>query len=84
MDFIVENEYPWNLRTNIVYIEHPAGVGYSYVSNRLTVSYDDMTQSEDLYIALVSFYAKFPLFRDHDLYVTGESYAGLFVPYLAY
>mmetsp|Transcript_19582 Transcript_19582/g.14288 ORF Transcript_19582/g.14288 Transcript_19582/m.14288 type:complete len:101 (+) Transcript_19582:232-534(+) len=83
-DFIKPNPHPWNKRANIVYIEHPAGTGYSYCENKDTVQYDDMTQSEDLYIALLSFYEKFPTFKLHDLYITGESYAGIYVPYLAY
>jgi len=82
-DFIKENPYPWNMRANVVYIESPAGVGYSWAKNRDTVSYTDETQSDDLYKALVSFYEKFPTFKGHDLYITGESYAGIYVPYLA-
>ena len=33
---------------------------------------------------LLQWYEKFPEFKDNDLYISGESYAGVYVPYLAY
>ncbi len=82
--YIKENPYPWNVRANVMYLESPAGVGYSWAENREDNVFDDMTQSYDTYAALVEFYKKFPTFLNHDLYISGESYAGIYVPYLAW
>jgi cathepsin A (carboxypeptidase C) len=42
-DFLKENPYPWNLRANVVYIESPAGVGYTYYASNADTVYDDIT-----------------------------------------
>jgi len=83
-DFIKENPYPWNTRANVLYIESPAGVGYSWGRTMADRTFDDMTQSEDLYAAFVAFFQKFPNYVGRDVYISGESYAGIYVPYLAY
>lgn len=39
--------------------------------------------AEDNYKALISFYEKFPDFWKRDLYISGESYAGIYIPFFA-
>lgn len=79
-----ENPNSWNLEANVLYIESPAGVGYSYYWGRDRDSFNDTSSSEDNYAALVAFYEKFPEYKEHDLFISGESYAGIYVPYLAW
>jgi len=81
---IKENPYPWNLRANVLYIESPAGVGFSFVGQTSLLTTNDFVQSQDLMTAIEQFYLKFEDFLDNDLYITGESYAGIYVPYLAW
>lgn len=79
-----KNENSWNLEANVLYIESPAGVGYSYFWGREKDHFNDTTSSEDNYAALVAFYEKFPEYKANELFISGESYAGIYVPYLAW
>jgi len=79
-----KNPNSWNKEANMLYIESPAGVGYSYFWDKDVETFDDTTSSEDNYAALLAFYEKFPEFKANDLFISGESYAGIYVPYLAW
>ena len=80
-----ENLWSWNKEANVLYIESPAGVGFSYCDNhRLCNQHSDASSSLDNLDALLSFFEKFPEYLGNDLYLTGESYAGVYVPYLAF
>lgn len=43
-----------------------------------------MSQSVDAFAALEAWYVKFPEFMSNSLFVSGESYAGIYVPYLTW
>lgn len=81
-----KNPAPWNQKQNVLYIEQPAGVGYSFAnaSNPKNKVFNDLLSSHDNLAALKSFYEKFPEYQGRDLYISGESYAGIYVPYLAF
>jgi cathepsin A (carboxypeptidase C) len=82
--YIKNNPYPWNVRANMLYIESPAGVGYSIGVNPQDRIHNDMTQSRDAFAAIQDFYAGYSEFLNNPLYISGESYAGIYVPYLAW
>ncbi|XP_038663062.1 lysosomal protective protein-like [Scyliorhinus canicula] len=75
------NEYSWNKVANVLYLESPAGVGFSYSESR-NYATNDMEVAENNYLALLAFFKKFPSFQRNDFYVTGESYGGVYVPSL--
>lgn len=43
-----------------------------------------MSQSEDLFKGIEMFFAAYPERLPNDLYLSGESYAGIYLPYLAW
>ena len=83
-DFWRKNDYSWNNEANVIYIESPAGVGYSFCSSVKECSFTDEKSSLDNLTAVLQWFEKFPEFKSHDLYISGESYAGIYVPYLSY
>ncbi|KAK8448702.1 hypothetical protein SEVIR_7G086400v4 [Setaria viridis] len=81
---LVRNEYSWNKEANMLYLESPAGVGFSYSTDPSFYQGvgDSMTARDNLKF-LQGWFAKFPQYKGRDLYITGESYAGHYVPQLA-
>ncbi|KAM0031629.1 putative carboxypeptidase D [Helianthus debilis subsp. tardiflorus] len=69
----------------MLFLESPAGVGFSY--SNTTSDYDDASDkntADDSYVFLVNWLERFPQYKSRDFYITGESYAGHYVPQLAY
>lgn len=79
---ITYNPYSWNMKANMLYLEAPAGVGYSYADDKNYTTDDDQV-ANDNYFALKDFFSKFPEYKKNDFYVTGESYGGIYVPTLS-
>ena len=77
------NPNAWTTVASVLFIEQPAGVGFSYALNGSTTS-DDYVQSQNTYGFMLSFFKAYPEFAKNDFYVTGESYAGIYVPTLTY
>ncbi|XP_021892585.1 serine carboxypeptidase-like 40 [Carica papaya] len=82
---LFRNKYAWNNVANVIFLESPAGVGFSY-SNTSSVynQTGDASTANDAYIFLINWLERFPQYKSRDFYITGESYAGHYVPQLAY
>ena len=78
------NPYSWNREASVLYLESPAGVGYSLCPNPDECHFDDYSSSDDNMMAVRNFYLKYPEFKPNDLYLGGESYTGVYCPYLAW
>ena len=67
----------------MLYIEQPAGVGYSTCKYQ-DCHHSDESSSVDNLEFLLGWFEKFPEFKKNTLYISGESYGGIYVPYMAY
>lgn len=77
------NEYSWNKFANVLYIESPGGVGFSTCGSNLDCTFNDDESADDNAIAIQYFFdTLFPEYLGNPLFISGESYAGIYVPYL--
>ncbi|XP_036177442.1 lysosomal protective protein [Myotis myotis] len=76
------NPYSWNLIANVLYLESPAGVGFSYSKDKFYAT-NDTEVAQSNFEALQDFFRLFPEYKDNELFLTGESYAGIYIPTLA-
>ncbi|XP_012475398.1 serine carboxypeptidase-like 40 [Gossypium raimondii] len=82
---LYSNRYSWNHAANVLFLESPAGVGFSY--SNTTSDYDNSGDSKtavDNYVFLLNWLERFPEYRNRKFYIAGESYAGHYVPQLAH
>lgn len=81
---VVKDDFSWNAFANVLYVEGPVNVGFSYNSTDLDPKemYNDDAMADSNYHAIVDFFRKFPQFKSHKFYITGESYAGIYIPTL--
>ena len=77
-----DNPYAWNQKANVLFLESPAGVGFSYKEDG-KYHQDDTSTALLNFNALQSFFKKFPHLAENDFYLSGESYAGIYIPTLS-
>ncbi|CAG5130563.1 unnamed protein product [Candidula unifasciata] len=78
-------EKSWAESFAMLYIDNPVGTGYSYSDSGQRgwkTTNDGYTQ--DMFSFIIQFYILFPDYLNTQLYIGGQSYAGRFVPALAY
>ncbi|KAK3377944.1 putative serine-TYPE carboxypeptidase F precursor [Podospora didyma] len=75
----VHNPWSWNTLTNVVWVEQPVGTGFS--TGKVTA-----TSEEDVAKQFMGFWRNFMdtfSMQGYKVYIAGESYAGLYCPYIA-
>lgn len=72
----------WNEYASVLFLDQPAGTGFSYVTKNDSVR--ELRQAAQQVVTFLSnFYAIFPEFSTQDTFIAGESYAGQYIPYIA-
>ncbi|WJX40356.1 Serine carboxypeptidase-like 42 [Trifolium repens] len=109
------NSNSWNKVSNLLFVESPIGIGWSYSNITSDYNnYDDASTANDMLLFMIKWYEKFlliecsnivfnissvgtlhstsytcvpefqfPSYKSRKLFLTGESYAGHFIPQLA-
>jgi cathepsin A (carboxypeptidase C) len=78
------NAYSWNDVSNVIFVDNPVGTGFSESAG---VDHLDKTEeeiAETMYRFIQGFLVANPEYVGRDFYVSGESYAGHYIPAIAY
>lgn len=84
---LVVNSYSWNENYNLLFLDGPSVVGFSYdyenhVSDLLNDKDEDLVALENGF-ALLSFFKKFPQLEQNPIYLASEKYSGIHLPILS-
>eukprot|EP01018_Ginkgo_biloba_P011601 Gb_32811 [translate_table: standard] len=75
-----KNSAPWNRLFGVLFLDNPVGTGFSDAPSQQDIPTNQDQIATDVYSALQAFFDANPQFRPRPFYVTGESYAGKYVP----
>lgn len=76
----IDNPYSWNSNANVIFLEQPVGVGYSYAKSKVSTTEQ---ASKDVLAFLQLFFTYFDKFQTNQFHIAGESYAGHYIPGIA-
>jgi len=78
---LTSNPYSWNTVANMLYVEQPVSVGFSYLNDpHHDYSTGDDRVASDAYEFILQFFIQFPQRRSNPFYVSSESYGGHYMP----
>lgn len=81
---LTERPISWNKNYHLLYIDNPVGTGFSFTENIQGYAQSQDDVARDLYSALSQFFQIYTDYAFSPFYVTGESYAGKYVPTISY
>ncbi|KAK9779485.1 putative Serine carboxypeptidase [Seiridium cardinale] len=74
------NDFSWNANASVIFIDQPVNTGYSYSGRSVS---DTVAASKDIYALLSLFFHNFPEYAKQPFHISGESYAGHYIPVFA-
>ncbi|XP_028758996.1 serine carboxypeptidase-like 50 [Neltuma alba] len=81
---LISNPGSWNRIFGLLFLDNPIGTGFSIASNSEEIPRDQNSVAKHLFTAIAKFIQLNPAFKDRPIYITGESYAGKYVPAIGY
>ncbi|EIN06504.1 alpha/beta-hydrolase [Punctularia strigosozonata HHB-11173 SS5] len=78
---IVENKYSWDKLADAIWVDQPVGTGFSTADTTGYIADEDQ-MGQDFLGFLSNLVKVFPSLAKRPFYLTGESYAGTYIPYI--
>lgn len=78
------NPNTWVAHANILYLESPVNVGFSFDNEDSNPQYNDFNTAQDNLASVQKFFEQYAYLNKSNFWIAGESYAGMYVPFLAY
>jgi carboxypeptidase C (cathepsin A) len=78
--YLLLNPFSWNLHANMIFIEQPTGVGFSFSNVGADYWMGDDTVAQDMHQFVINWFKRFPVFKENDFYLASESYGGHYLP----
>ncbi|XP_058735391.1 serine carboxypeptidase-like 50 [Vicia villosa] len=78
------NHGSWNRIFGLLFLDSPIGTGFSVASTTQEIPTDQTGVAKHLFAAITRFVQLDPVFKHRPIYITGESYAGKYVPAIGY
>ncbi|XP_071942895.1 probable serine carboxypeptidase CPVL [Antedon mediterranea] len=75
-------EWSWTKKYSMIYIDNPVATGFSFTNGGF--AQNETAVGWNLHSALTQFFQLFPMYQNNELYLTGESYAGKYIPALGF
>ncbi|KAI6162649.1 peptidase S10 serine carboxypeptidase [Pisolithus thermaeus] len=76
------NPYSWNTHANIIFLDQPVSVGFSYAEDSTVVDSSELA-AKDVYAFLELFLTRFPEYSKQPFHLAAESYGGIYLPNIA-
>lgn len=81
---LLNNEYSWSTRSNVVYLDLPVNTGFSFsTSSDADRVYNDDVSSDESLASITAFFKIFPDLTNNPFFVASEGYGGHFAPQVA-
>lgn len=79
---LIRNPHSWTSLASIVFLEQPAGVGFSTTSNPSELRTNDYNAAHDNVRTIRKFFERHPERANNTIYLASESYGGHYIPQL--
>lgn len=77
-------DWTWAKNYHVIYIDNPVGTGFSFTNDTLGLATNEVDVARDLFEGLQQFFTLFSELQKNEFYLTGESYAGKYLPAIGY